>query len=81
MEQLSDWFVEGRQVGMAVGKLRVRVLARHDRRFEDWARRPLHTIGAGLLNSEGLETEVTPRDFFDWAALVEKHLFAGYTNQ
>ncbi|OLQ01677.1 hypothetical protein AK812_SmicGene15553 [Symbiodinium microadriaticum] len=81
MEQLGDWFHEGRQVGMAISMVRALIHARDNNRYRRWCTGPMRTLGAGYPGSDGTETQQTPPDFFEWANSVEAHLYAAYENE
>ncbi|CAE7202627.1 unnamed protein product [Symbiodinium sp. CCMP2592] len=74
MRQLEDWFMEGREVGIAVRMLRQRVQDSGDQDYIQWAEEPLLSVGWGNPNAQGLDAHDSPTDFFEWSNAVEEYM-------
>ena len=78
MELFWEWFEQERQVGMAVCMVRRFVQARDNEDYTAWSTSAVGALAAGIPQSEGIETSLTPSDFFVWATEVEAILFAAF---
>ena len=79
METLEEWFVEGREVDMALCMVVARVQDREDEDYDSWARVPILDLLHGrmdLLTSPCRET--SPPVFVQWATRVEQLLWSAY---
>ena len=66
---------------MAIRMLRCRGLARDDARYSTWLTTPVNSLGAGFPDSDGLESQQTPPDFYEWATEVEDYLRGLYQGE
>ncbi|CAE7243875.1 unnamed protein product [Symbiodinium sp. CCMP2592] len=78
MERFWGWFEEGRAVGITIMMIRGIVRDRVDSQYQNWANRPLETLSVGIPNSAGVDTEVSPLDFRNWAEAAERVLHLCY---
>ncbi|CAE7242656.1 unnamed protein product [Symbiodinium sp. CCMP2592] len=78
IEQMWQWFEEGRAIGMAICMLRSRAMSRQEAAYLEWVLPPIATLGAGFPNSSGQDESTTPQNFYDWAREIEEHLYGYY---
>ena len=52
-----------------------------DQGFRQWAREPLHTLGAGIVFSDGASQETTPPRMYTWASEVVGCLLQCYRTE
>ena len=78
MERFHRWFEEGRAVGLAVQMVRHLARIRGEQKYLEWVQAPIHTIAAGVPNSDGEDSSTTPPCFRAWAESLEHLLHSGF---
>ena len=81
IDQLHDWVEEGLAAGLAVRMARHVAMQVEDTGFLQWAREPLHTLGAGIVFSDGASPETTPPRLYTWASEVVACLLQCYRTE
>ena len=81
IEQLHDWMAEGLAAGLAVRMARDEAAAVVTPGFQQWAQDPLHTLGAGIVFSDGTSSETTPTRFRAWATEIVECLVVCYRRE